>query len=93
MRLIDVSMPTRIRLVKPIKVDRDIPLPVRRIGHGTSIRTYKYPFALMRVGDSFFVAHGKYDVVGASARQFGGRYGCRFTTRKVDGGCRCWRIE
>jgi len=87
------STPTKIRLA--ITIDKGIPLPARRIDNGgpTEI-VYKYPWPLLlEVGDSFFVPHGKYDLVGAAARQYGARTGTRYTVRKVDGGCRCWRIK
>lgn len=62
----------------------------------------KYPFAVMEIGDSFFVPateeeHKKLAAsVRMSASQFARRNrkatGKKFTTRSVTGGVRCWRI-
>ena len=73
-------------------VDSAIPLPPpsRSPGHGI------YPFPLMNVGDSFFVAGKTEKQIGASIRNHKARTGRSFATRRVfvDGikGVRVWRI-
>lgn len=67
-----------------IKIDTDVPIPRRR---------NKYPWAGMKVGDSFLIP-GKCiqkvsGLTSAGARCFGGKY----TARTVEGGVRIWRIE
>jgi hypothetical protein len=56
----------------------------------------RYPWREMEVGDSFFVAAKnpqaaqavQVSICGSAARQDG-----KYTTRRVDGGVRCWRVE
>ena len=64
------------------KIDKGVPLP----GKCT-----KYPWEQMGIGDSFFVKNGNQARVGASATN-AARFGKKFTTRKVDGGVRVWRV-
>ena len=70
------------------KIEKDIPLP-DRIGSG---RARKYPFSRMEVGDSFFapVAGNR---IHSAVSQFSKRTGMKFTVKKVDGGCRVWRLS
>jgi hypothetical protein len=69
-----------------IEIDRGIPLPPPAKG--------KYPFARMRVGDSFFVD----DLARISAVRTALRYrmrchhGERYTARKKPTGIRVWRV-
>ena len=67
-----------------IKIEKNIPIPKPR---------NKYPFALMDVGDSFFVP-------GKTASHLSGSIGNamritsgKFVTRNIDGGVRVWRVE
>ena len=53
-------------------------------------RKPKYPFQEMEMGDSFFV---KNDAARASAHNFAKENKVAFTSRKVDGGYRIWRIK
>lgn len=66
-----------------MKVESNIPLPA------------KYPFAEMRVNDSFAVpASVSRSTVNVAAMRFGRKYGMKFTVRLTkDGTLRCWRIE
>lgn len=56
----------------------------------------KYPFKTMEIGDSFFVPCGKGESVivqrniAQCARH---RLPLKFSTRQLEGGVRCWRIE
>lgn len=56
-------------------------------------RPAKYPFAALRVGQSFFVAGGTQPVMACRASTFGKHHGGKFVTRKVEGGVRVWRVE
>jgi hypothetical protein len=60
-------------------------------------RTSKYPLAKMKVGDSFFVPwRGRNqddNTMRASISRSGHRMGKKFSIRRVDGGCRVWRIK
>lgn len=66
-----------------MKVESNIPLPAI------------YPFAKMKVGDSFAIpADIKRTAVSVSAKRFGVKHNMRFTIRKMpDGSYRCWRLE
>ena len=72
------------------KIDKKIPLPSLRKP------TTHYPFAKMKVGDSFFVPVKK-PVDASRARcaaiQYGKRNNIKFATRKVTGGIRIWRVK
>jgi hypothetical protein len=67
------------------------------IEHGIKPRPYgyqdpKYPFREMAVGDSFFYHNPRQ--IRVAAAMFAKRHpGYKFTTRKVDGGIRVWRIS
>ena len=79
------------------KIEKNIELPKRSSG-----RPSKYPFSEMKVGDSFFIPVADHidiwNVAGAvrnaanMARIRDKTIG-RFSTRKVEGGVRVWRIE
>jgi len=76
-------------------IERDVPLPER----GAKTKA-KYPFAKMKIGDSFLVrAPGGYcsalsSRVGQAANYRAKAYpGERYTTRRVPGGLRVWRID
>ena len=65
-----------------IKIESGIPMPA------------KFPFAEMKVGDSFLVPEGtSKNVVGVYARRHAIKTGTKFTIRKTPEGYRCWRIE
>ena len=55
----------------------------------------KYPFADMRIDDSFFVPdqHKQGAGVVSSAHYYGKRNGKKFATRYEDGGIRIWRVK
>lgn len=78
----------------PIEQGLEIPEP-RRTARGGRAR---YPFAHMKIGDSFFVpANGdeKRNInknLSALGNHFGKRNGMKFKTRVVDGGIRVWRV-
>lgn len=76
------------------KVESGVPMPAPRC------QALQYPFLDMKRGDSFFIAceanEGKrlQSRLWAAARSFGKQnHGCKFITRIVDGGVRCWRYE
>jgi hypothetical protein len=71
-----------------IEIDKNIPAPDPSRRGGA-----KYPWRQMEVGDSFFVADVTTNNLGTAAQQVGKRMGATFTTRKVDGGARVWRIS
>lgn len=62
-------------------------------------RRLKYPFGDMHPGDSFFVAcepetSAKLrQSIYVSSRTAASRYGAKYTTRVVEGGVRCWRVD
>lgn len=67
---------------KPLVIKSSVPLPAPRA---------KYPFAQMKVGDSFFA--DRYRAAQAAAWKYGVRNGMRFTVREENGGVRVWRVE
>jgi hypothetical protein len=66
-----------------MKIDKRVPLP------------YKFPFAKMKIGDSFAVPPDvKRAAVSVAAMRYGRKHGMKFTVRQVaDKTFRCWRIE
>ena len=65
------------------RIDKNVPLPK------------KYPFAKMKIGDSFAVPPDvNRSAVSVAAMRFGRKHGMKFTVRQVaDKTFRCWRIE
>jgi hypothetical protein len=79
-------------LRQPLKIYRD-PVPVARPG-----RRAKYPFALMHVGDCFYVPVSDVkspNVLAASARQWAKRNGknWKFVAREAGDMLGLWRVE
>lgn len=75
-----------------VEVIPGIPVPAK--GNGRRGKS-KYPFAEMRVGDSFFVAGAKPSSLQSMARRTTRHLGYKFTTRAAEHlgevGARCWR--
>jgi hypothetical protein len=72
-----------------IKIEKKIPIPSRRQG-----RNNLYPFASMKVGDSFEVKVNDRTSLGNAARQWAAREknGFKFTTSAMGDKIRIWRI-
>lgn len=68
-----------------IKIEKGMPIP-------TSNKS-TYPFREMKIGDSFFVSSDKENSMRVCAYGFSRGGKIKFTTRKVDGGTRCWRVK
>ena len=71
------------------QIEKDVPVAPKRGGRGG-----EYPFAAMEIGDSFFVpgdAHRTQYRVSSAVSHYAARTGRKFTTRRVEGGVRCWR--
>lgn len=66
-----------------INVERGIPMPAKMSG----IPEPKYPWAALRVGDSFFIANTK-----KGPGQPPKRLNIKIASRSMDGGIRVWRI-
>ena len=69
------------------EIEKGVPLIA---AHRT--RPEKYPWTKMNVGDSFFVPGVSIQTMVGSATPAGRRHGRKYTTRKVEGGVRVWRI-
>lgn len=69
-------------------IEKGVPVPPRDNG-----RTAKYPWADMRVGDSFFVPGVKTNAMAGSKAQAAKKHNAKYSMRSVDGGVRIWRIE
>jgi len=76
-----------------MKIEKNVPLPELK----TRGPKPKYPWADFEVGDSCFVEGNFKDVnkckEATSARLYGYRNGKKFSTIKVGGGVRIWRVE
>ena len=75
------------------KVESGIELPAKpKGGHGA-----KYPFAKMEPGQSFLLPTDSVNNVSNSAAKaasyWGSKLGRKFTTRRVEGGVRVWRVQ
>lgn len=69
------------------QIEKSIPIPP------AAGRTSQYPYALMEVGDSFFVPRTKEKSVGVSTSHARNKFpGRKFATRRVDNGVRVWRV-
>jgi len=66
-----------------VELDKGVPLPVAR---------KKYPYAVMEVGDSFFVAEGGIQNVCNQNYRMGKKLGMSFIARKEGDGVRVWRV-
>lgn len=80
--------------VETYVVESDVPVPPRlRSGPKplTGAGRYKYPFASMRVGDSFAFASDDYPRVVTASRKYALRHGTQFYTSYVRG--RIWRVS
>lgn len=79
------------------RIEKSIPLPGPNV-FGRRV----YPLHEMEPGDSFLVPcrdeerEGRQKAIGIAARKYAQRHrrngAPRFTTRRVEGGVRCWRI-
>lgn len=65
-------------------IEKGIPLPQK--GKNGSM------FYGMEVGDSLFFAEGFQPKISAACASYGRAHGQKYTTRKVDGGVRAWRV-
>lgn len=72
-----------------IEIDSDIPMPSD--SESKSGAKAVYPYASMGIGDSF-LAPCKHNPI-SIAKRWGRTRGVDFTSRKVDGGWRIWRIK
>lgn len=70
------------------EISSDVPLPI-------TLRRTRWPWASMKVGDSFLVQDiGDRGSIASAASYYGKRHpGFKVTIRKVEGGLRVWRIE
>ena len=69
------------------KIETDVPIVFRT-------KQYVWPWRDMGVGDSVFIKNpGDFLRAQSACHAYGYKMGKKFTTRKVDGGLRVWRIE
>jgi hypothetical protein len=68
-------------------IEKGIPIPSVRGG-----KIEKYPWSQLAVGDSFFVPPGM-RISGYRGYRSRKGDGKKFTTRKMDGGIRVWRVK
>lgn len=68
-----------------VSIERDIPLPPPK--------NEKYPFRVMRVGDSFFFGSDDLASVRSTAALHKKRKGALFRIAATPAGFRCWRVE
>jgi hypothetical protein len=72
-------------------IEKGVPLPARI--YPTGGRPAKFPWARMKVGDSF-VMDKPQKQSGSVARQYGKAHGVKYATRKIDANTtRIWRIK
>lgn len=70
------------------EIEKGVPLPTDKRGG----RYSAYPWKAMAVGDSFVVPRAKNQPLGGMVREATKRLNMKFTTRRVEGGIRIWRI-
>lgn len=72
-----------------IEIESNVPVPPP-----TRKDAKQYPFADMKIGDSFVVLKKDGGAARARAYKYGADHpGFKFTAREVPEGCRIWRIE
>lgn len=69
-----------------IKIDTDIPVPTK------PMRTRKYPYPDLEVGQSFLAPHAERATLASGACQVGKKLGRKFKTQKTREGVRVWRV-
>lgn len=77
--------------ITDLTIERGIPIPTETRG-----RPSIWPFASMKIGDSFFLAGDSVKcqrTLASASTYYHRRHGMVFVTRKVDGGARIWRVE
>lgn len=75
-----------------IKIERNIPIPTKRLYRRGAGRPAKYPFARMKIGDSFAVY--KAQAVRAAAQKFQRKNKVhKFVIRRYEEAYRCWRVK
>lgn len=62
-------------------------------GAGRKGPNCKYPWANMKVGDSFWVGGNRHNLVCFSGNRWGKKNGMRFVSRAEGEGGRIWRFE
>jgi hypothetical protein len=70
-------------------IERGIPIPPMPRGAAPGAKHTRWPWAQMRVGDSFLTTKKPHSAVFAAEKGSKGT----FTVRKVDGGWRVWRLK
>lgn len=71
-----------------IKIDKSVAMPAR------ASRTSKYPWAKMKVGNSFLLPKKVSKAATSSgAYQAGIKYKMKFAVREFNGRLRCWRVK
>lgn len=70
------------------KIEEGIPMPE----HPETGRRAKYPFADMKVGDSFAAGHGELELIRSASAYYKRVYKMKFVIRpEGDNGIRIWR--
>jgi hypothetical protein len=70
-----------------IDIDKGVPMP-----SDTRVRN-RYPYKLLRVGESFFVKGIALQSMYNTNFRWGRKLSRRFIARSEDGGVRVWRVE
>lgn len=71
------------------KIEDNVPAPPKLV----TGRPFKYPLAILGVGQSFYVPKGDRKTISVCASRVASRLGRTFAVRQVDGGVRAWRIK
>lgn len=75
-----------------IKIEKGIPLAKKK--NNLPRHQTKYPFAKMKIGDSFLAPKGTTrNAMAAAAKYHGLKLGYTFTVRQVGKSFRCWRVK
>jgi hypothetical protein len=68
-------------------IEKNIPQPKERRG-----RASEFPFAQMDLGDSFLAPDSNLRAMQQNGYHWGKKLGRKFTSAKVEGGVRVWRV-
>lgn len=73
------------------KIDKDVPVP--KLRKRRAPRPTKYPWAELRIGESFYVDNANRDSMAAMTTYYGNQLKRHFVLRRERNGVRIWRDE
>jgi len=76
-------------MLMQIEIEKRIPIPPKKVVGAPA----KYPWGVLKIGDSFFVRDKQIRTIGPLASNTGRKLKKKFVCRTHNGGVRVWRIK